>query len=429
MSVTSRPKRAVRVTAVAASAQFGGTERVLLDFAARAFEHDINLRVLTPRDGPLIPVLNEIGVPAAVVPAPESLLRGSQQIGHLTSIPAALAGLIRWSRALAAHSYWAEADVVYTVAFKAHLAAAVRRRHPVVWHLHEFPPATTGGLWRWLARRLPDALIANSEATARAWRIGGSAAQQIAGTLEPPGRQAADPPLHIVPNGVDLDRFRLAPRAGWIHDRLSLPRTRRLIGMPAVLARWKGQLEVIEAFVAIAQKMPDVHLVLVGGSIYDTVAESAFAAELEARMASRNRDLGSPRIHLLPFQPKVERVYPEFDLVLHYSLRPEAFGRVIVEALACGVPVIAAAEGGPVEILGPAGGTGRCDAGWLAPARHPAGLTNALHEALTLGADALRALGARGRQRAEDLYSARRFAREVAHVVRRTALGVQLPAV
>jgi len=54
----------LRVTALAASAQLGGTERVLLDFAARAFEHDVVLRVLTPKDGPLIDILNQIGVPA-----------------------------------------------------------------------------------------------------------------------------------------------------------------------------------------------------------------------------------------------------------------------------------------------------------------------------------------------------------------------------
>ena len=58
------------------------------------------------------------------------------------------------------------------------------------------------------------------------------------------------------------------------------------------------------------------------------------------------------RVHRLNYQRKIERVYPEFDIVVHYSTRPEAFGRVIVEAMASGIPVIAANEGGPVEILG-----------------------------------------------------------------------------
>jgi glycosyltransferase involved in cell wall biosynthesis len=436
--VTTDPKRAIRVTAVAASAQFGGTERVLLDFAARAFEHDLNLRVLTPREGPLIGVLNEIGVPAAVVPAPANLLRGSQQVGHLWSVPAALAGLAGWSRALAAHRYWADADLIYTIAFKTHFAAALSRRHPVVWHLHEFPPRTTGGVWRWLSRRWPDGLIANSAATARAWRPdlrASRGASDAEGRHAPPSggeprgrrlavsRRATPPPLTVVPNGVDLDRFRPAARTGWIHQRLDLPRERRLIGMPAVLARWKGQLDVVRAFAAVARRIPDVHLVFVGGSIYDTVAESTFGPQMERHIIERNQELGERRIHLMPFQPKIERVYPEFDLVVHYSLRPEAFGRVIVESLACGVPVIAAGEGGPVEIVGPAAAGGRAEAGWLARPRDPSALAGVLEAALRLSAAELRALGARGREIAEDRYSARRFAREVAGVLREVVVN------
>ena len=407
-------RRAVRVTAVTASAQFGGTERVLLDFAARAFEHDVALRVLTPREGPLIPVLNEIGVPAAVVPAPAALLRGSQQTGHLGSIPWALAGLARWSGALAAHQYWREADVLYTIAFKAHAAAALRRRHPVVWHLHEFPPATTGRWWKAIARFVPDALIANSEATGSAW----------APNVRPPDRRSASPPLAVIPNGVDLDRFIPRARTHWIHDQLKIPHGHRLMGMPAVLARWKGQLEVIEAFTSVALDVPDAHLVLVGGSIYDTVAEAAFGQELERRIAAGSGDPVGGRMHLLGFQAKVERVYPEFDLVIHYSVRPEAFGRVIVEALACGVPVVAAAEGGPVEILSAPPPAETPAPGWLVPPRHPAALAATLREALALDAAALSAKGAAGRQVVEDRYSARRFAREVAEVLRRTALGL-----
>jgi hypothetical protein len=93
------------VTALAVSAQLGGTERVLLDFAARAFEWDIALRVLTPRSGPLIGILNELGIPAQVVEAPRALLRGSQRPGALATLPGALLALRGWSRQLAAHPF------------------------------------------------------------------------------------------------------------------------------------------------------------------------------------------------------------------------------------------------------------------------------------------------------------------------------------
>jgi glycosyltransferase involved in cell wall biosynthesis len=198
-------------------------------------------------------------------------------------------------------------------------------------------------------------------------------------------------------------------------------REARLIGMPAVFARWKGQLQVLDAFEQVQGDLPDVHLVLVGGSIYDTMAEREYGEQLGREIARRTSRAGG-RVHLLPFQREVEHVYPEFDVVVHYSLRPEAFGRVVVEAMACGTPVIAAGEGGPVEILG-ASGDARQAGGWLVEPRSPEKLGMALHRALTLGGDALREIGDAGRRRAEDLFSARRFAREVAEVLRGRVQG------
>jgi glycosyltransferase involved in cell wall biosynthesis len=303
--------------------------------------------------------------------------------------------LLRWSRHLKEHEFVSGADLVYTISFKPHLAAALGWIRPTVWHLHEFPPTTTGWLWRLLARRLPTAMIANSAAVADAW-----------------GPLAALAPgqLTTIHNGVDLDRFTPRPPTKWIHDELGIGRERRLIGMPAVLAEWKGHLQVAEAFRRIQSDVPDAELVFVGGTIYDTVAEQTYGAQLQRVVAA------SERIHVLSFQEAVERVYPEFDVTIHYSQRPEPFGRVILESMACGVPVIAAGEGGPKEILG-AGGAG----GWLVEPRSASSLATVLRAALDQTAEARQAIGGAGRQRASELFSSGRFARETASVLRTAA--------
>ena len=150
--------------------------------------------------------------------------------------------------------------------------------------------------------------------------------------------------------------------------------------------------------------------------------------ERESKTGTESRgsgqtELGFPRIHHLPFQKKIETVYPEFDLAIHYSTRPEPFGRVVVEAMACGVPVIAADEGGPQEILG--GGIGsRREAGWLSEPRNPETLADVLSSALRLPTEVTKSIGEAGRRRAEDFYSWRRFAAEVAGVLK-TASGRQ----
>jgi glycosyltransferase involved in cell wall biosynthesis len=384
-----------RVVAVSVSAALGGSERSLLDIATRAGAHGLDLAVLLPKEGPLATALREAGVPTAIAPAPEELLALSQRAMITPAGLLALGrGLRAWATAIERESrtlFGALPAVLYTNGFKAHLATAMVRGPRRVWHLREFPPERLGLPWRVLAGALPGAAIANSRAVADAWRLGGLA------------------PVAI-PNGVDLDRFVPAAPTGWIHDQFDLPRDAVLVGMPAVFARWKGHLEVVAAFERAAERMPGAHLVFAGGAIYDTTAERGFAEEL-VRRVQRTGALAD-RIHFVKFQPEPWRLYPEFAAVVHYSTRPEPFGRTIAEALACGVPALAAREGGPMEIV-EHGVTG-----WLVPPRDVAALSEALVEAATA-----RPAGCRDacRARAERLFGADRCAAEVAQVLRAAA--------
>lgn len=389
------------------SSALGGTERVLLDFLARAGGMGIAPVLILPKGGPLVGEAEAAGLPVWIAPAPERFLEVSQRTGNrLGGATGFLAGLRIWAtaiRAVLARAGGGAAGrprVLYTSGFKAHLAGTLLGGYRRVWHVHEFPPDGLGAAWRLAARALPDAVIANSEAVAHAWaRLGGPAAT-------------------VVLNGVDLERFRPVPRTFRIHDQLGLEHDAHLIGMPAVFARWKGHLQVVEAFERMAGSHGDVHLVLVGGPIYDTVAEKGYAEELVRRVRRSSAAAGAApvpldgRIHFMRFDPEPWTLYPEFDVVVHFSTRPEPFGRVVVEAMACGAPVIAARAGGPVEIV-EHGVTG-----WLVEPGNVQAMADAMVTAL--GADRA-AIGAAGRRVAERQFSADRFAAEVAAVLRRAA--------
>ena len=391
----------LRVACVSVSSALGGSEWVLHDFATRARRHGVDPVVLLPKEGPLGEALREAGVAVRIAAPPPDFLELSQRSAVTAGGLARFAlGARAWSRAIGAELERLSGDrvsVLYSNGFKAHLAGALLRRFRHVWHLHEFPPERIGPVWRLLAGALPDATIANSAAVARAWRLGG---------FKEPA---------VVLNGVDLERFKPGPRTWWIHDLLGLPRAARLIGMPAVFARWKGHLLVVEAFERAAARLENAHLVLIGGPIYDTVAERGYAEELSRRVR-RSSQSGSgaatplsDRIHFVKFQTEPWKLYPELDLVVHFSTRPEPFGRVVLEAMACGVPAIAAAEGGPAEIL--ADGV----TGWLAKPGDVLALSERLIAAMATDPEPIRGAA---RERATARFSADRFAGEVAQVLR-----------
>ncbi len=400
---------APRIACVHVSSALGGSEWSLLDFARRAAANDLDAAVILPKDGPLVGVMREAGVRVGIAPAPADLLalsqRGMISAGGLWTLTR---GLAAWSRAIrreALRLLGGEPDVLYSNGFKAHLACALVRGPRRVWHLREFPPDTTRAAWKLLVGAVPYATIANSKAVAEAWRVAG---------LRPPA---------VVLNGVDLERFRPAAPTQWIHTQLELPATARLIGMPAVFARWKGHLLVVEAFERAAADLPDAHLLLAGGAIYDTTAERGFAEELVRRVgrASIGGSSGSrlsDRIHFVKHQSEPWRLYPEFDVTVHFSTRPEPFGRVVAESLASGVPVIAARAGGPMEIVED-GVTG-----WLVAPGDVAAMTDAMARALrqsaTPAGDAMRTAC---RRRAEERFTADRYAAEVAHVLRHCVKG------
>ncbi len=214
----------------------------------------------------------------------------------------------------------------------------------------------------WLVRAasvlLPSAIVANSQATLR--------------TL-PPRRRS-----FVVPSPVEVDARRNGANG-----------TLR-IGMVGRIAPWKGQHVFLEAF---ARAFPD------GDSVARIVGAPLFGAD-EEEYARSLPDLAerlgvAGRVDFAGFRTDVGHELAQFDVLVHASVLPEPFGQVVVEGMAAGLPVVAAAAGGPAEVV-EAERTGLL---------YPPGDTDALAGALRrlAGDEALRArLGDAARTRARE---------------------------
>jgi glycosyltransferase involved in cell wall biosynthesis len=110
------------------------------------------------------------------------------------------------------------------------------------------------------------------------------------------------------------------------------------------IAPWKGQDVFLRAF-ALAFPDGDERGVLVGAPLF---GEERYEGELRALIEQLG--LGD-RIELRGFAEDVGAELARVDALVHASVIPEPFGRVIVEGMAAGLPVVAAAGGGPTEIV------------------------------------------------------------------------------
>lgn len=116
----------------------------------------------------------------------------------------------------------------------------------------------------------------------------------------------------------------------------------RLVGIFGRLAPWKGQHVMLDALVL----HPQLHAIFVGAPLFGN--EVCYQEELESRV----KDLGlGQRVKFLGFREDIATLLRAVDFVAHTSIAPEPFGRVIVEGMLAGKPVVASRAGGACEII------------------------------------------------------------------------------
>ncbi|MFP5576929.1 MAG: glycosyltransferase [Acidimicrobiia bacterium] len=246
------------------------------------------------------------------------------------------------------------------VALTYHALGAEKRRHQGD---DDTSPAGRIAVEAWLARAV-DRVVATTAHEARAVRAMGARVDDIT----------------VVPCGVDLARFTAAGPAVERGARTRIVCVSRLV-------RRKGIADVIRALV----DLPDAELVVAGGPPEAMLHEDEGARALravaeECGVSDRVRLLGSLDRDAVP------ELLRSADVVCCCPWY-EPFGLVAVEAMACGVPVVASRVGGLAETVVDG------ETGVLVPARQP--------EAI---AEAIRTVTAEGRRHDRMAEAARRRA-------------------
>ena len=197
--------------------------------------------------------------------------------------------------------------------------------------------------------------------------------------------------ITVVHNGIDIDRFEQA-----------IAQDRILIGTVGHLAPIKGHDIFVRAAALVSARRPDVHFVIIG-------EDKSLRMDQRKLLENLVAELGLNEIVAMPgWQDDVPSALSSLTLFVS-AARSEPFGLAIVEAMAAGLPIVATASEGALEILED-GRTGK-----LVPVDDPPALAQAINDLLDHPDERLR-LGRNARLAAREHYSLSRMARDTERV-------------
>jgi glycosyltransferase involved in cell wall biosynthesis len=149
----------------------------------------------------------------------------------------------------------------------------------------------------------------------------------------------------VVYNGIDVQEFAAGTDREDGRKALGLAETDRVVGLVGRLEPWKGHRVFLRALAEVREHLPQCRGLIVGDPV---PYEPGYPAELVT--LCRELDLEG-HVIFSGFRQDVARVMSALDVVVLASTRPEPFGRVIIEAMAAGRPVVATDAGASREII------------------------------------------------------------------------------
>jgi glycosyltransferase involved in cell wall biosynthesis len=363
------------------SAQLYGAEQSLLQLLKGLDRDRFSPVVALPQEGPLKQYIADLSIPVEIVPSIRAWLTrraGIMRLLHHIGLVPFLAWSV-WTLAKLIRRYHIELVHTNSLVIIDGALAARLLGIPHIWHAREMlvrnspfnfllgPRAALS-----LISRLSDRIIATTNVVRRCF-------DQKTDTSK----------IVVVYNAVDLSAFDIPQTGNAVRHAFHIPMESLLVGEVASLFPIKGYEDLVAAAAQIRQAIPQAMFIAVGD-----MPKARY--ERKIRDLIDSYDLQKSFI-LAGFQSDIASIFSALDLVVLPS-RYETFGRVLVEAMAAGKPVIGTNVGGIPEIIED-GVTGL-----LVPPQSPDKLAEAVITILQ-NPSLARQMGEAGRQRVRERFS------------------------
>ena len=297
----------LRIVHTESSMGWGGQEIRTLSEAAGLIDRGYSLSLLCPVQATLFKAAQARRIPVQAIPIGRKHVRG-------------LWAIYRWLK-----QHPVDLIVTHSSTDSWLIAVASRllpRRPTIIRMRHISTPVSGNTATRWLYTQGCDHVVTTGKA--------------LRDTLIQHNRFPAER-ISSVPTGIDLAHF--VPPAQPVDRRtLGLPQTGEIIGIVATLRNWKGHLHLLEAFAALQR--PNTHLLFVGDG------------PQRAKLTRLAKEHGvTSRLTMAGNQDNVVPWLQACDLFALPSYASEGVPQSLMQAMACGVPVISTPVGSIEEIV------------------------------------------------------------------------------
>lgn len=288
--------------------------------------------VVLPEDGPLRAALVAAQIEVHIAEVAKISRSMATPMGLFRLVGAMFKGVRALRRVVGARKIALVHSNTLAVMSGAAWAMLTRQRH--LWHVHEIllSPKSISKIFPWLVRLLSDRVMTNSTLTER-WLLSEQPALASRSVVVFNGL-----PEMVRPPQDGVLAYRASVRAG--ADAV-------VVTLAGRINRMKGQGLLIEAAAELQRrgKIDGLRFAIVGDA---APGLTALPAQLKTQVQALGLEACFTFLH---FIDDIRPVWFGTDIAVVPSTQPESFGMVAIEAMAAGVPVIAAAHGGLLDIV------------------------------------------------------------------------------
>ncbi|HEM6434634.1 TPA: glycosyltransferase family 4 protein [Streptococcus suis] len=312
-----------------AGAELYGADKVLLELIKGLDKRKFEAHVILPNNGVLAPALREVGAQVEVINYP--ILR--RKYFNLKGFFEYVTSYRRYSKMIAQYAIEKQIDVIHnnTTAVLEGIYLKRKLKLPLLWHVHEIivRPKVISDFINFLMGHNADKIVTVSQAVANHIKK---------------SPFIKDDQISVIYNGVD-NKVYFQTDVQSVRKKFDIEADSLVVGMIGRVNAWKGQGDFIEAVSPILERNPKA-IAFMAGSAFE--GEEWRVQELEENIKKLRV---ASQVRRIDYYANTAELYNMFDIFVLPSTNPDPLPTVVLEAMACGKPIVGYRHGGVCEMV------------------------------------------------------------------------------